>query len=108
MPWGLGGAHWPLEAGEGFCPTHKAGRCSKQRAERGTKPRQLDFSSNLFANPGSPTPELCDLGKLPPLSAPDFAPQQSGGVGGGLSEVLGVGLADPTRKAGKQSALDKC
>lgn len=49
----------------------------------------LGLHSNRSAKLLSPTPKLCALGKLPPYSVPQFAPQQNGGVGKDLSELLG-------------------
>lgn len=52
--------------------------------------------SNLPAQAGSSTPGLCVLGKLPSLSAPQFAPQQNGSAGRAPSELQGAGPAVPT------------
>lgn len=57
-----------------------------------------DLHSNPSAELLSPTPKQCALGKLPPCSVPQFAPHQNGGVGKDLSELLGDGSPDPSRK----------
>lgn len=102
---------WPLKDEKHFARL-TAGQFSKQSAGQGAKTRWLTFSSNLSPRPPSSCmPKLGVLNKLPPLSEPQFAHQQSGGVGrdhSDLSELPGVGSADPVGRACVQLALGKC
>lgn len=70
--------------------------------------KQLDFSSNLSANPCSPMLRLCVLGKLLPLSGSQFAPRQNAGIVRDLSKLPEAGSVKSQGQARTHLALDKC